>query len=225
MDEFWGGDGVRAFISYTSEYKAKAGDLKRILQRHGINAFLAHEDIEPLNEWLPEIERALFSMDILIALLTDGFRNSDWTDQEIGVALGRKKPIVPIRLGANPYGFIGRYQAISGHEKQSDEIAEEILDHLLRNDSTKELAKDAFIVSVAHSDNFYRSNQLADSLRCIDTLTPNQALSLVAAFNANAQVRCAGKFSSYIVNELQRMTDSFYELSDSTILEKVDSPF
>lgn len=225
MDDFWGGEGVKAFISHKAEYKTEAGDLKDSLRRHGISSFLAHEDIEPLREWIPEIERALFEMDLLIALLTDRFSESDWTDQELGVAVGRRIPIIPVRLGADPYGFIGRYQAISGHGKQSVEIAEEIFDHLLRNEMTKELAKDAFIVSVSRSGSFNRSNQLANSLRQIDSLSTEQASSLVAAFNGNDQVRHAWSFAGCIVSELQRMTGSFYSLSDSTILEEVDLRF
>ena len=225
MNEFWGGDGVRAFISHKAEYKTEAGNLKESLRRHGIDSFLAHEDIEPLREWIPEIERALFGMDVLIALLTDRFSESDWTDQEIGVAFGLRKPIIPIRLGEDPHGFIGRYQAISGHGKQTIEIAEEIFEHLLKNDITRELGKDAFIASVARSGSYDRSNQLANSLRRIDSLSTEQAGALVAAFNRNDQVHHAWRFSGRIVNELQRMTGNFYSREDSTILEQVDLPF
>ena len=55
-----------------------------------------------MKEWETEIESALFSMDVLVALLTDGFHDSNWTDQEVGVAIGRKIPVVPVRLGKGP---------------------------------------------------------------------------------------------------------------------------
>ena len=83
------------------------------MQLFGISCFVAHSDIEPTRTWQKEIEKALFSMDVLIALMTEDFSDSNWTDQEIGVAIGRNVLILPIRMGADPYGFIGKYQAIS----------------------------------------------------------------------------------------------------------------
>ena len=74
-------------------------DMKNELANYGIASFVAHKDIEPMWEWELEIRRALFSMDFLIALLTEEFSNSNWTDQEIGVAYGRRIPIIPIRIG------------------------------------------------------------------------------------------------------------------------------
>ena len=47
--------------------------------------------------------------------MTDEFQDSDWTDQEIGFAMGRKKPIVSVRMGTDPYGFIGKYQGIASN--------------------------------------------------------------------------------------------------------------
>ena len=88
--------------------------LRDSLDRYGVSCFVAHEDIEPTKEWQDEIEGALFSMDALVALLTERFSESCWTDQEIGIAYGRGVPVVPVRLGTDPYGFIGKYQALAG---------------------------------------------------------------------------------------------------------------
>ena len=59
-----------------------------------------------------EIEKALFSMHALLPLLTDGFHDSNWTDQEIGIAVGRGVPVISVKLGTDPYGFIAKYQAV-----------------------------------------------------------------------------------------------------------------
>jgi len=45
--------------------------------------------------------------------LTESFAASDWTDQEIGIAVALRKIIVPMKLTLDPYGVIGRYQAQS----------------------------------------------------------------------------------------------------------------
>jgi hypothetical protein len=102
----------KLFISHLSNHKKKASDLQKVLKRYGISSFVAHEDIEPSKEWQNEIENALHTMDALTAILMDGFKESNWCDQEIGFALGKGVLIIPIKKDINPYGFIGKYQAI-----------------------------------------------------------------------------------------------------------------
>lgn len=99
---YWATGHFRLFISHLSENKLSATKLKAALEPLGISAFVAHEDIKPTAEWQDEIERALFSMDALAAILSEGFEKSKWTDQEIGVALGRNVLVLPIRYGIDP---------------------------------------------------------------------------------------------------------------------------
>ena len=122
----WGDGALRVFISHVAKDKEFAASLKVSLEGRGMASFVAHEDIEPMREWELEIEHALFSMDVLIALLTEGFSESKWTDQEVGVALGRRVPILPIRMGKDPYGFMAKYQAIPGSDRASG-VADSIL--------------------------------------------------------------------------------------------------
>jgi hypothetical protein len=58
---------------------------------------VAHEDIHPTLEWQVEIERALYNMDAFLAIHTPGFKDSFWTQQEIGFAVGRGMKIFPSR--------------------------------------------------------------------------------------------------------------------------------
>jgi len=51
---------------------------------------------------------ALATCEALIAWLTPDFHESLWTDQEVGFCVGRSVLIIPIRVGLNPYGFIGK---------------------------------------------------------------------------------------------------------------------
>ena len=118
LERLWGSGSPRVFISHISEYRELAHSLKSALNSYGIASFVAHDDIEPMKEWEDEIVRALRSMDMLVALLTKGFRTSKWTDQEVGAALGRQVRVIPVRMGTDPYGFIGRYQAISEDPKK-----------------------------------------------------------------------------------------------------------
>jgi hypothetical protein len=109
----WDSEGYRVFLSHKAEVKKETATLKERLNLFGVSAFVAHEDIHPTKEWQDEIENALFSMDTFVALMTDGFHDSIWTDQEVGVAFGRGVPIISVKLGKDPYGFIGKFQALS----------------------------------------------------------------------------------------------------------------
>ncbi|GBE29588.1 MAG TPA: toll/interleukin-1 receptor domain-containing protein [Bacteroidetes bacterium] len=105
-------DRLRVFLSHRAAHKKLAHILKEKTRDRGISAFVAHDDIKADAPWELEIKRALRTMDVLVALMTPDFHNdSDWTDQEIGFAIGRQVPVIPINLGLNPYGFIGSIQS------------------------------------------------------------------------------------------------------------------
>ena len=145
VERLWGVGELRVFISHKAEDKILANDIKNSFEVYGVASFVAHEDIEPMMEWQSEIERALFSMDLLVALLTHKFNESNWTDQEIGIAIGREVPVIPVRIGMDPYGFIGKYQAIQ--ENNASKIVDKIIDYLLRHEGIsgrlKQLAEQA----------------------------------------------------------------------------------
>lgn len=114
----WGaGDPFRIFLSHISKFKAETAELKKRLKLFGVSCFVAHMDIKPSKEWQNEIELALASMDGFVALLTEKFHESAWTDQEVGFAFARRVPIVAVRLGLDPYGFIGKFQGLASNWK------------------------------------------------------------------------------------------------------------
>lgn len=127
----------KMFISHLTANKSSATNLKICLEEYAISGFVAHEDIEPSKEWMVEIERALFSMNGLCAIVTSDFIKSHWCDQEVGVAIGRKILIVTIRKGADPYGLFGKYQGIQSKDKDSNKIAEEIFKIVATNEKSK----------------------------------------------------------------------------------------
>lgn len=230
LEQLWGKGSIRIFISHIAAHKVVATEIQEALGKFGIASFVAHEDIEPTAVWQTEIERALFSMDILIALLTAGFNESNWTDQEIGIAIGREVTILPIAREKTPYGFIGKVQAIRWGRKTSDQVTDAILGVLLKKEKFNSSAKDAFITAVSNAYSFARANELALLLPMIDRLSPDEEEALVRAFNSNDQVYNARDFFPQIVNELDRMTGNTYMLHElgyrSRQLELVeDIPF
>ena len=143
--KFWQPNHFRLFLSHLSTFKVKTAQLQNTLKEYGISSFVAHEDIEPTKEWQDEIEKALFSMDALAVIFTPKFNESKWTDQEVGVAVGRGVLIIPIRKGMDPYGFIGKYQGMQGEGKTIKQVANSVFRILSNNPKTKEKIAGALV--------------------------------------------------------------------------------
>jgi hypothetical protein len=178
----WGDDGFRVFLSHKSAWKKETADLKDRLGLFGASGFVAHRDIHPTREWQDEIVNALASMDAFVALMTKDFHESHWTDQEVGFAFARGIPIIAVRLGTDPYGFIGKFQALSCNW---DTAAEEIARILIRNGRMF----DAYVSALRTCPSFSVGNILAKALPGIESLTASQIESVVAAYNANPELR------------------------------------
>lgn len=134
---YWKVGFYKVFISHVSKYKESASNLKLMLEPYGISAFVAHEDIKPSKEWEVEIEKALFSMNALCAILTPDFNESCWCDQECGYAFGRNVLTIPINKGQLPYGMFGKIQAIKSEGKNAQQIAENVFNAIIDNDKSR----------------------------------------------------------------------------------------
>lgn len=190
----WGDRGFRVFLSHKSEAKKETSALKDELKLFGISCFVAHEDIHPTKAWQDEIENALSSMDGFVALMTDKFHESNWTDQEVGYAVARGVPIIAVRLGTDPYGFIGKFQGLS-----SDWLTapEEIAKILIKN----EQMIGAYLAALRSCPNFDSGNRLAKVLPNIEKLSESQMNTLVAAYNENDQLTGSRGFNGTVPNE------------------------
>lgn len=134
---YWKVGFYKVFISHVTKYKESASNLKLMLEPYGISAFVAHDDIKPSKEWEVEIERALFSMNALCAILTPDFNKSSWCDQEIGYAFGRNVLCIPIDKGQLPYGMFGKIQALKSEGKNAQQIAESVFNAIIDNDKSR----------------------------------------------------------------------------------------
>ena len=170
------------FLSHVTEVKKEVQALKEGLEECGVEAFVAHSDIHPGTEWQEEILEALKDMDAFVPVLTEGFSDSPWTDQEVGYAIASEVPIIPLRLGVDPYGFMGKYQGLSCSWEQAPR---EIIKALI---GKTPLLVDSYIDAVADCSNFDTGNRLAEVLPGIEELTEEQVTRLIEAFNNNPQV-------------------------------------
>jgi hypothetical protein len=184
----WGGAGFRLFLSHVSAHKVAVSSLKQHLARYGVRAFVAHEDIEPSLEWQTEIELALQTMHAMAALITPDFHSSNWTDQEIGIAVGRGLLVLPVRLPENPYGFIAKNQGLRGKLEDPAGLATNIVSILLRRLRTRESMCESLVVALEHANSFAMSRTVTDMLEEGTGFTLNQVDRLDAAILANNQV-------------------------------------
>lgn len=185
----WGDSPLRVFLSHRAEFKVETKQLKDELARYGIAAFVAHEDIEPTLSWQEEIERALFSAHALVALLSSGFGASCWTQQEVGVALGRCIPVLSVKLGEDPAGFVGRYQAIPG--QMTDGMAtmgRDLAQRFLQERALTSAAAQALVGSWESVRAYKDAVRLASTLKYLPEISDDHLMRMVAAFKANDQL-------------------------------------
>lgn len=168
---FWVPGYLRLFISHLSEHKLKATRLKDALKKYAVSCFVAHEDINPTLEWQGEIEKALASMDALAAILTPGFHDSNWTDQEVGFALGRGTLVVPLRDGLDPYGFVGKLQGVPSQGRTVAQVADAVFQALASNSATKNKMASALVDQVVAAPTSVLGLQFFRSLRRVETLS------------------------------------------------------
>lgn len=114
---------LRVFISYhrsTKQHSDIAEKLKEEMGLLGVSSFVDKSSIEPGRRWSQETERALWSMDAMLALVTNRYHERPWTNQEIGFAYGRSVPILGLMLEeAAPKGLFGELQATDNRDPNS----------------------------------------------------------------------------------------------------------
>lgn len=154
IPSFWEDGHFRLFISHLWEYRLFAGQIEAELRDFGISSFIAHKDIEPTQVWQNEIESALATCDAMLALLHPDFHSSKWTDQEIGYGMGRQLLIVAVDLGTTPYGFIGKFQAITGIGGNPTRLARRLSEILRQHPQTQRRMAEAAVDYFAESPSF-----------------------------------------------------------------------
>lgn len=200
---FWTKEYFRVFISHPHTVKAYALQLKLGFIKHCVSSFVAHEDIEPTKEWQLEIEKALGTMETIVALITPEFSSSKWCDQEVGIGIGLNRLVVPVRLGLDPYGFFGKYQGLAAHNKTPDQLASEIFTIIVKHDLTRLRMASVLVDRFAASNTYAESKSLMDYLERVPSITSEMAVKMRQAVIDNGQVRD----SFYVPGRVERLLE------------------
>ena len=104
-------------------------------------------------------------------------------------------PIVAVRLGVDPRGFIGKLQGLSGGWSTAPLG---IIKILMDKDP---MIVDYFVKAVQGCESYDQANRLAELVPNIRSLTEDQVSRLVEAFNTNSQVNGSYGFNGRRPNQ------------------------
>lgn len=201
----WAPGMLRLFASYLDTHRAEVGAVRARVALAGVDLFAAHDSIDVSKEWQQVIEDALRSCDAAVVFLHDGFRDSAWTDQEVGYCLDRRLPILPIKYQANPHGFVARYQAADCAGLTPDHIGDLILTWLCDEPRTRAAMAEATVTALTASKTFDQTRLIVGLLTRLPAFTADQLRRLEAAAANNSQVsqaRYAGSEVPAIIGRL-----------------------
>ena len=205
----WQPEMIRLFISHRDAYKVQANHLARTLESYGISCFVAHDSIEPMSIWQAEIIKGLETMEVMLAFVTNDFHKSIWTNQEIGYALGRDVPIIPLKVQSNdPEGFIGVQQALKVSLDNVTEIAPEIYNLVSDKLSNSRKLQSSLIRVFLKSPSFDDTKMRFDRLKkVVKKLTDSEVKDIINGFGKNDQLYR----SFYLTNSRNRLCQFLFD--------------
>ena len=175
-------------MSHVLQKRASAHRLNAALAPYQIAAFVAHDDIEPAKEWRVEIETALRTTDALVAIISPGSILSKWCDQEARIAMGCKKLVVPLRVGTDPHGFLGKLQGMQTKGSDASAIAKQLFNAVLKNDITGSRVADSLIDGLTASTSWTSAKATMTRLTKVKAFSTSQSGRLFRALGSHAEV-------------------------------------
>ncbi len=179
---------METFISYSSGNKRTAGKIKNYLDKFGFNCFLAHEDIPPQTVWPKEILAALKRCDLFLPLLTSGFVESFFCQQETGFAYCKGTEILPVMISKAPMGMISALQAVRFNKADFDSSCWKIVKHVAKRKSLSKPVLDALISWFGESEQYDIANERAKLILNEFDFSPRQVKIIRSHIKNNPQI-------------------------------------
>lgn len=185
----WKSEKLRLFCSHLAEQKSIVGQVANHLALLGVEPFVAHDSIEPSKEWSQVIEAALAECDAMIAFMHQGFSESKWCDQEVGWALGRHRPILPLNYGMHPYGFLGKFQDQPCSGANPIKVADYVMDWLTKTPSLHSRLSHGLVEAFANSRSWDFTRRIEPFLERISSVTDDDLDLMEKASMENIDVK------------------------------------
>jgi len=220
---------LRVFISYSHENKEIAGMIKEAFTMLAIDSFLAHEDIPGGEEWEKEIKGELEKCNIFVPILTNEFKESEWTCQETGAAWIRNATIIPLSLiidgkeAVMPSGFIKKIQGlkinlskdknfeIEERKNMINQLVQRISKTLANKQEINERFKGCFVNSLFKSQSFAESNLKSTAISSLKPFSVPQIKMIVFSYVLNSQIYGASLMDKEIKSLLNENQDKMDE--------------
>lgn len=210
---------METFISYSSKNKKTAGYIKKYLDKFAFNCFLAHEDIPPQTVWPEEIIKALKRCDLFLPILSQGFIESFFCQQETGFAYCKEIEILPIMISKEPMGMIADIQAIRFDKNNYDSSCWKIVKHVAIRTSLSETVLDALVKWFGESNSYDIATERAKKILNEFDFSPNQVRAIRSYIKTNSQIyetkgprdsifKFMEKYGSYFDDNFKKWYDS-----------------
>ncbi|MFZ1897522.1 toll/interleukin-1 receptor domain-containing protein [Methanoregula sp.] len=129
------------FASYSTKDIEKIKPvLNNLLQIQGVQVFFADDDLKPGDIISRRITQNITASDIFLVFYSSSARQSSYVQQEIGVALGQNKIIIPLLLDeTKPTGMLANvhYLDFSDEQKRLSEFTR-LYNFIVTNKQTKD---------------------------------------------------------------------------------------
>ncbi|MFH1053376.1 MAG: toll/interleukin-1 receptor domain-containing protein [Candidatus Woesearchaeota archaeon] len=220
---------LRIFLSHSSKDKILTGKLKELLEEKGLEVFIAHEDLEPCCDFEREIVKNLKRCDIFVCLLNNNFMASEWTIQELGMAVSEEKFIIPVQIDAVPFGFIRGTQALKvkvdklNNEIDIKSLAENIFRTIMDSDKFGSEMKDFLINKLLESRSYLAANTRAKLIGGFNKFTEEQLTRLVNGTIENNQIYEGFDSRKILLAIFEKFKDDIKEEKYKEVVIKLNS--
>jgi len=166
-----------------------ADAIKQCFEKFGVSVFVAHRDIDPSAIWRQTIlEHLQGKCNVFAPMLTDGFHNSLWTDQETGIAVQAGLPVIPIRVHRDPYGFIDDRQAVSLRPGEYLKMCLGLLVGLgTQHPVFGRAVRLCLVRGLESSQTYDEAGLIVEALNRLEPFSPEEATAVLRAVTGNRQ--------------------------------------
>lgn len=178
----------RLFLSHSSLQKVAVADLKKALSQLQVDAFVAHEDIEPTKRWEQEIRLALASCHAITFLSTREAQESVWCNQEVGWGLGRGLLVQSVKFDCEPRGFAGADQALASKWTDLPALARSLVEIFSKHERSQAAMHEPMVSLLETAGSWARARFAATLIDGFDGLDRDQVHRLLSAVTKNTEV-------------------------------------
>lgn len=148
---------MEIFVSHEHSDANELKKLKDQMAHYDVELFLAHDDIQPGNEWNKVLKKELRDCNAILHIGNQKSKESNFCDQELGFALGLGKDIIPVLTDKSidsPWGFIS-----DRHATKCDGV-ENLKFHILKDEFFNSFVEEKRrkLKEIAGVDGFYLSD-------------------------------------------------------------------